>query len=69
VGTTNKPTKEARMKKKTCIDNSHAICTSSDSKLPACVCWCAECKEYFAEVAKTYKQNLKDIRAAIKEWA
>lgn len=23
----------------------HGICISSDSKLPECKCWCAECKE------------------------
>jgi hypothetical protein len=23
----------------------HAVCISSDSNLPECKCWCAECKE------------------------
>jgi uncharacterized protein YecT (DUF1311 family) len=57
------------MKKKVCIDGSHPVCTSSDSKLAECVCWCAECKEYFAELNKAYKANLKSIRNDIREWA
>jgi hypothetical protein len=28
-----------------CISKKHPICTSSDSKLPECLCWCAECKD------------------------
>jgi hypothetical protein len=32
-------------KSKKCITNIHPICISSDSKLPECLCWCAECKE------------------------
>ena len=24
---------------------THPICVSSDSLLPECACWCAECKE------------------------
>lgn len=29
--------------------NFHGVCVSSDSKLPECKCWCAECKEYKQE--------------------
>jgi hypothetical protein len=57
------------MAKKNCIDGSHQLCTSSDSKLPECVCWCAECKDYFAEVRKTYGKNVNLIRESIREWA
>ncbi len=28
-----------------CLDGSHDICVSSDSGLPECRCWCAECRE------------------------
>jgi len=35
-----------------CWDGSHPICTSSDSELAECVCWCAECKEIMAQITK-----------------
>ena len=26
--------------------DTHTICIASDSNLPECKCWCAECKEW-----------------------
>jgi hypothetical protein len=34
-----------KTKTKKCITNIHPICISSDSNLPECLCWCAECRE------------------------
>lgn len=36
------------MKSKTC--SQHDSCVSSDSSLPMCKCWCAECKEIMADI-------------------
>ena len=36
------------MKTKTC--SQHDTCVSSDSSLPMCKCWCAECKEVMADI-------------------
>ena len=52
-----------------CIDGSHPVCIGSDSKLPECLCWCAECKEMMAEIRKNYKNNKQTIIREIKEWA
>jgi hypothetical protein len=38
---------------KTC--SQHPTCSASDSYLPLCKCWCAECKDY-----------MKAIRTAVK---
>jgi len=45
-------------KKRSCADGSHPVCTSSDSNLPECVCWCAECKDIMKEIAKNWKKGL-----------
>jgi len=41
------------MKTKTC--SQHQTCTASDSYLPICKCWCAECKDYMKAVRKAFK--------------
>jgi hypothetical protein len=41
------------MKSKTCPQ--HQICSSSDSQLAICKCWCAECKEIMEEARKAFK--------------
>lgn len=40
--------KDTMMKRNTCTQ--HAICEASDSNLPICKCWCAECHEIMDEV-------------------
>lgn len=41
-----------------CLDGSHEICASSDSGLPECRCWCAECAELqAARAAKARAHN------------
>jgi len=47
-------------KAKSCKDNSHTVCTSSDSNLAVCVCWCAECKEYKRATARSYELSIKE---------
>lgn len=37
--------KRYQYKARKCINNTHPICISSDSNLPECICWCAECRE------------------------
>jgi hypothetical protein len=41
------------MKSKTCPQ--HQICSSSDSQLAICKCWCAECKDYMKEARQAYE--------------
>ena len=41
------------MKSKTC--SQHELCSSSDSQLAICKCWCAECKEIMADTRKAFK--------------
>ena len=43
------------MKTKTC--SQHQTCTASDSYLPICKCWCAECKEYMSDVRTAVKSS------------
>jgi hypothetical protein len=38
---------------KTC--SQHPTCSASDSYLPLCKCWCAECKDYMKAVRKAFK--------------
>lgn len=45
-----------------CLDGSHDICVSSDSGLPECRCWCAECREINRERAAAAKaHNMAEI--------
>lgn len=37
--------------------STHAICLSSDSKLPECKCWCAECKDIMKEIVTENKKR------------
>ena len=38
---------------KTC--SQHPVCSASDSYLPLCKCWCAECKDYMKAVRQAVK--------------
>ena len=38
---------------KTC--SQHPTCSASDSSLPICKCWCAECKEVMADIRTAVK--------------
>ena len=40
---------------KTC--DQHPTCSASDSYLPVCKCWCAECKEIMAEIRQAIKEG------------
>jgi hypothetical protein len=37
----------------------HPTCVSSDSGLPECRCWCAECREYMREVRRAPKPEAR----------
>lgn len=37
--------------------STHAVCASSDSKLPECKCWCAECKDIMKEIIAENKRK------------
>ena len=56
------------MKTKTC--SQHDTCSSSDSSLPICKCWCAECREIMAEARKAFKlggaDRIAEIARAVK---
>ena len=41
--------------KKQC--SQHDICEGSDSYLPMCECWCAECKEIMADIREALKNG------------
>ena len=41
------------MKSKSC--SQHPVCSASDSYLPLCKCWCAECKDIMKEARKAFK--------------
>lgn len=49
----------ARRSSRSCPDamNPHPICGSSDSGLPYCRCWCAECRDYMTEVRAAYSAS------------
>lgn len=42
--------------------STHAICVSSDSNLPECKCWCAECKDIMKEIAANYSLKIKAVK-------
>jgi hypothetical protein len=55
------------MKSKTC--SQHQICTSSDSQLAICKCWCAECKDIMKEARKAFKLSGADRIAELSRAA
>jgi hypothetical protein len=50
--------------------SQHEICFASDSKLPVCKCWCAQCKEEMATARKAFKlggaDRIAEIARAVK---
>jgi hypothetical protein len=40
----------SRRRGNVCPDGSHETCPASDSRLPVCRCWCAQCREDMAAV-------------------
>ena len=50
--------------------SQHDTCSSSDSNMAICKCWCAECKEYMREIRKQFKLSggarIVEIAAAAK---
>ena len=56
------------MKSNTC--SQHKTCYASDSNLPVCKCWCAQCKEEMREVRKAFKlggaDRIAEIARAVK---
>lgn len=39
----------------------HAVCASSDSALPECECWCAECTEHMKKVRSNWTPDIRVI--------
>jgi hypothetical protein len=52
-------------KRATCTE--HASCTTSDSNLPECSCWCAECHEWRDTMRPKWESEMVRSFVAIEE--
>lgn len=43
---------------------THSVCVSSDSGLPECKCWCAECKAHMKSVRDSWVPTIRIVRGA-----
>lgn len=51
-------------RRKTCLDGTHPTCVASDSGLPECVCWCAECKGYMQSLRGDWVPQIRIVKGA-----